>query len=321
MKVAILGAGAFGTAIAVALAAGGETVGLWARSADHAEKMRQGRENQSRLPGVTLPKNVSISAEIEDFRAAETLVLAMPTQQLSSFVESHLAQLRGKNCVLCAKGIDLETGRGPTAILRGSLEGSHPAILTGPSFAQDIARGLPTALTLACDADKIGEALQALLSTPDLRIYRTTDTTGAELGGALKNVMAIAAGIVIGAGLGDSARAALMARGFSEMARLAIAFGGRFETITGLSGLGDLILTCTSEQSRNFRFGAALGAGRDFDPTITVEGVATSKAVVRIAEAAEIDMPISAMVAALVDRKIDVSSAVTALMARPLKKE
>lgn len=321
MRVAVLGAGAFGTALAVALARNGQTVGLWARDARHVAEMTQSRANGRRLPGASLPGSVSVSAEIADFGPADVLLLAIPMQQLARFVADHRGALKGKALVACAKGIDLASGLGPLAILRAALPGSHPAILTGPSFATDIARGLPTALTLACDADAIGAQLQDQLSTPTLRLYRTTDTVGAELGGALKNVIAIAAGVVIGAGLGDSARAALMTRGFAEMTRLALTVGARAETLGGLSGLGDLVLTCTSDQSRNFRYGRALGRGEAFDTGTTVEGAATAKAVTALAKAHAIDMPIAAMVAALVDGRIAVGDAVAALMARPLKKE
>ncbi|OYX45060.1 MAG: glycerol-3-phosphate dehydrogenase [Rhodobacterales bacterium 32-67-9] len=321
MKVAILGAGAFGTALAVTLARNGAEVGLWARDAGHAAAMRRDGANSRRLPGVELPESVSVSANIGDFSAAPIQLLAMPMQQMAGFLATHCATLDGRALVACAKGIDLATGRGPTAIIAGACPQSTAAVLTGPSFAGDIARGLPTALTLACAEDAQGKVLQDALSTPALRLYRTTDTVGAELGGALKNVIAIAAGVVIGAQLGDSARAALMTRGFAEMNRLAHALGARAETLAGLSGLGDLVLTCTSSQSRNFRYGHALGAGEAFDPAVTVEGSATAKAVSVLARKHGIDMPIADMVALLVDRKITVEEAITALLARPLKKE
>lgn len=188
-------------------------------------------------------------------------------------------------------------------------------------FAADIARGLPTALTLACTDGGLGERLQSLLSTTTLRVYRTDDVTGAELGGALKNVIAIAAGITIGAGLGDSARAALMTRGYAEMVRLATALHARPETLAGLSGFGDLVLTCTSDQSRNFRFGRALGAGNPFDPTVTVEGAATARAVARLATQRGFDLPLTATVAALIDGQIDLRTAIQTLLSRPLRKE
>lgn len=321
MKIAVLGAGAFGTALAIALARAGGQVTLWARDPAHSAEMKSTRTNARRLPGATLPDSLTVSADIGDVAGAETLLLAMPMQKMAGFADLHPALLRGRQLVACAKGVDLRLGQGPLGILRTAFAGSHPAILTGPSFAADIARGLPTALTLACEDDRIGAQLQDALSTPVLRLYRTTDTTGAELGGALKNVIAIAAGVVIGAGLGDSARAALMTRGFAEMMRLATALGAQAETLAGLSGFGDLVLTCTSDQSRNFRFGRAIGAGEAFDPAITVEGAATAKAVTALAQARAIEMPIAAMVAALVDRRVTVGEAMATLMSRPLKKE
>ncbi|AMY71803.1 NADH-dependent glycerol-3-phosphate dehydrogenase [Frigidibacter mobilis] len=210
---------------------------------------------------------------------------------------------------------------GPTGLIARICPGAAPAILTGPSFAADIARGLPTALTLACADAALGAGLQEELSAPTLRIYLSGDPLGAELGGALKNVIAIAAGVVIGAGLGESARAALVTRGFAEMSRLALELGARAETLAGLSGLGDLVLTCTSAQSRNFRFGQALGRGEGFDPGVTVEGVATAAAVARLAAQRGVDMPLAAMVTALCQHKITVAEAAEALLSRPLKKE
>ena len=320
MSIGVLGAGAFGTALAVALARN-DSVTLWARDADHAAQMRSSRQNARRLPNVSLPENVSVTAEIAVAAGCKTLLLVMPAQQMVGFLHANAPFLAGRKLVACSKGVDLGTGLGPSALIAQVCPDATPAILTGPSFAADIARGLPTALTLACTDDAVGGVLQAQLSTPVLRIYRSTDMIGAELGGALKNIVAIAAGVVIGAGLGDSARAALLTRGFAEMSRFAIARGARPETLAGLSGLGDLVLTCTSAQSRNFRFGLALGAGTVFDPTVTVEGVATAKAVSILAEKIGIEMPISAMIAALVEQKITVADATQALLSRPLKQE
>jgi glycerol-3-phosphate dehydrogenase (NAD(P)+) len=317
MNIAILGAGAFGTALAVTLAQNGP-VTLWARDGAQLRAMRNSRENASRLPGVTLPKAVDLTDDLRGACAAGAILLAMPMQQMAGFLAQNAGLLDGKALVACSKGIDLASGQGPTALIRQHCPRATAAMLTGPSFAADIARGLPTALTLA---SQDGEGLQALLSTPTLRLYRTTDTAGAELGGALKNVVAIAAGVVIGAGLGDSARAALMTRGFAEMNRLATALGARPETLAGLSGFGDLVLTCTSLQSRNFRFGHALGAAQPFDGTTTVEGAATAKAVTALAGRLGVDMPIAAMVAALIDRRITVAEAAQALLSRPLKQE
>jgi len=319
MSIGILGAGAFGTALAVALARNSRVM-LWARDPAQVAEMQKSRVNLRRLPGVTLPENVSVTAKISDIRG-DILLLAMPMQQMAGFLAEYGPAFGGRALVACSKGIDLATGLGPSALIAQTRPDATSAVLTGPSFAADIARGLPTALTLACAEDAEGEVLQARLSTPVLRLYRTTDLIGAELGGALKNVVAIAAGVVIGAGLGDSARAALLTRGFAEMNRFAVARGARAETLAGLSGLGDLVLTCTSQQSRNFRFGQALGASAGFDTTTTVEGIATAKAVSNLAKMAKIEMPVADMVTALVEQKITVAEATRALLSRPLKQE
>ncbi|MFN3280445.1 MAG: NAD(P)H-dependent glycerol-3-phosphate dehydrogenase, partial [Tabrizicola sp.] len=250
--IGVLGAGAFGTALAVALGRAGREVRLWARDPAQVDDMRRTRRNDRALPGVDLPDAVSVHAEIGETTGGEALLLAVPMQALGSLLSGHPEIGEAPPLVACCKGVDLTSLRGPVALIRDRRPGAVAAILTGPSFAADIARGLPTALTLA--ATDRGAALQDLLSTPTLRLYRTDDIVGAELGGALKNVIAIAAGVVIGAGLGDSARAALMTRGYAEMLRLATALGARPETLAGLSGLGDLVLTCTSTQSRNFRY-------------------------------------------------------------------
>jgi glycerol-3-phosphate dehydrogenase (NAD(P)+) len=313
--IGVLGAGAFGTALAVALAREGRSVALWARDVARVADMARERENSARLPGVPFPDGLALTADLADLSDAEVLLLALPMQALGGFLAHH--DVTAPILVACCKGLDLATLTGPTALIRAARPGARAAILTGPSFAADIARGLPTALTLAGG----DEALQRLLSTANLRLYRSDDVAGAELGGALKNVIAIAAGVVIGAGLGDSARAALMTRGYAEMTRLALALGARSETLAGLSGLGDLVLTCTSTQSRNFRFGQALGQGQGFGAGVTVEGIATARAVSRLAAARGIDMPVTAMVAALVDQRITLPEAVQALLSRPLRQE
>ncbi|MFC2970018.1 NAD(P)H-dependent glycerol-3-phosphate dehydrogenase [Acidimangrovimonas pyrenivorans] len=320
-RITVLGAGAFGTALAVTLARGGASVTLWARNPGQVAQMQNTGENKARLPGVKLPINVAVTSEISFVPADEPVLLTLPMQTLRGFLSESRAQLDGRKLVACCKGIDLTTLEGPASLIARACPKAVPAILTGPSFAADIARGLPTALTLACADDAAGEELQRRLSTPVLRLYRSTDVTGAELGGALKNVIAIAAGIVTGSGLGDSARAALMTRGYAEMARMVTELGGRPETLAGLSGFGDLVLTCTSTQSRNFRFGMALGRGEEFDPSVTVEGAATARAVAALAGKRGLDMPITAMIAALLDRKLTIAEAVSALLSRPLKQE
>lgn len=305
-RVAILGAGAFGSALAVALSARGP-VTLWGRG-------------EPRAAGVPLPEAVRVTRDLDEADAPIAL-LAVPAQALRGFLAANAARLDGRALVSCAKGIDLQTLEGPSQLIAEACPAAAVAVLTGPSFAADIARGLPTALTLACAAPDAAEALQHRLSTPALRLYRTADVTGAELGGALKNVIAIAAGAAIGAGLGDSARAAIVTRGFAEMIRLATGLGAQPETLAGLSGLGDLILTATSPQSRNFRYGCALGADEGFDPAVTVEGAATARAVVALALRLGVDMPVAAQVAALAEGRTDVARALDALLSRPLREE
>ena len=317
MSIAVLGAGAFGTALAISLAHQGP-VSLWARD---PKGMAESRENSARLPGCPLPDALYVTDQIAEATRADILLIAVPMQKLREFLSDNAGLLQGKTLVACCKGIELNTGLGPVAVMQQTLPDATAAILTGPSFAADIARGLPTALTLACADREIGAQLQQSLTTENLRLYRTTDTVGAELGGALKNVVAIACGAAIGAGLGESARAALMTRGFAEMQRLAAHLRAKPATLSGLSGFGDLTLTCTSAQSRNYRLGLAFGKQEPFDSATTVEGAATARAVDALARENDLDMPITAAVAGLVENRLDVSSAMKSLLMRPLKEE
>ncbi len=318
MSIGVIGAGAFGTALAVAWAKADRDVALWGRDADAMAGMAKARTNP-RLDGVALPNTLKVTDSIDSVFAQETLVLAIPAQTLRGFLTDHKRALQNHTLVAACKGIDLTTMTGPATTIIQIIPSAQAAMLTGPSFATDIARGLPTALTLAATGD--AEALQATLATQTLRIYRTQDTVGAELGGALKNVIAIACGVTIGAGLGESARAALMTRGFAEMQRLAGQLGADQTTLSGLAGFGDLALTCTSEGSRNYRLGLSLGSGTDFDPKTTVEGASTAKAVRALATELDIDLPICTVVADLIDQKTSVRAALDALLSRPLKEE
>jgi glycerol-3-phosphate dehydrogenase (NAD(P)+) len=317
MSVSVLGAGAFGTALAISLTQNGP-VTLWARTIGD---MARTRENTARLPGCPLPDAIRVTDDLGIACQAETLLIAVPMQKLRDVLTANATQLAGKRLVACCKGIELTTGVGPVTVIQQIIPSAAAAILTGPSFAADIARGLPTALTLACADDDVGALLQRGLTTPNLRLYRTTDTVGAELGGALKNVIAIASGAAIGAGLGESARAAVMTRGFAEMQRLATHLHADPNTLAGLSGFGDLTLTCTSTQSRNYRLGLSLGQSQAFDPNTTVEGAATARAVHALALKEGLDLPITTAVAGLLDGRLDVATAMRGLLSRPLKEE
>ena len=311
-QIDIIGAGAFGTALAITYAAAGHQVTLLAR--DDAAAMTRAGENTRRLPGFAFPRGLRVTDDVTDL-TADLALLALPTQSLGAFLAT--TPLGAQVLVSCAKGIDRATGLGPSALIARHTT-ARAAQLTGPSFAVDIAAGLPTALTLACADDGAGAALQDRLSTSLLRLYRTTDVIGAELGGALKNVVAIAAGVVIGAGYGESARAALMTRGLAEMTRLAVTLGAEQATLRGLSGLGDLILTCNSEKSRNFRYGLALARGEALAADITVEGLHTAR---EIAARPALDNPIADAVAALADGRADLAALADMLLNRPLKPE
>jgi len=294
MKIGIIGAGAFGSALAVAYGLKGLQVVLWARGKPYAR---------------AYPTQVSHTNALNELQGAEAILLVVPAQKTAAFLAENV--LPKAPLVLCAKGIDATTGR-----LQSEIASVPVSILTGPGFADEIAAGLPTALTLAGG----NAAQQALLSTPKLRLYRTHDLIGAQAGGALKNVVALACGMAIGAGLGESARAALLTRGFAEMQRLGVALGGKAETFQGLSGLGDLALTCASVQSRNFAQGLAFGQGNK-QVGGTVEGLATAQAAAALAGKLGIDAPITAAVAAVVSGAATVESAMQSLLARPLKEE
>jgi glycerol-3-phosphate dehydrogenase (NAD(P)+) len=320
MSISVIGSGAFGTALAISLAQNGP-VCLWSRSSDQANAIQTTRENKLRLPGVLLPDQITVTAEMRTAAQSDVLLIAVPMQQLRSFLKVNALSIQAKTLVACCKGIELGTGIGPVAVIQSEIPDAKAALLTGPSFAIDIAHGLPTALSLACSDATLGKHLQQSLNTANLRLYRTTDVVGAEVGGALKNVIAIGCGAVIGAGLGGSARAALMTRGYAEMQRMALALKSRPETLAGLSGFGDLALTCTSDHSRNYRLGLTIGAGTHFDGNLTVEGAATARAVAARARQMDLDMPICNSVVSLLDRTLTVREVMAQLLARPLKEE
>jgi glycerol-3-phosphate dehydrogenase (NAD(P)+) len=319
--IAVLGAGAWGSALANLAAQAGHSVTLWARDPAKAAAMQQSRENP-RLPGARLHERVEVTGSFADTASADAILLVVPAQALRS-VASKLNKLDGTPVIACAKGIERGSLKFMTEVIAEAAPDAAPAILSGPSFAADVARGLPTAVTLAARDEGSASTLARALGSPTFRLYHSTDMRGVEIGGAAKNVLAIAAGIVVGRGLGASAAAALTTRGFAELSRFGQALGARPETLTGLAGLGDLILTCSSPQSRNFSLGVALGQGKPeaLRGDKLAEGAATAPALVEMAKKMNIDMPIAAAVAAVLDGQLSVDQATESLLTRPLRAE
>ena len=322
-QIAVLGGGAWGTALAQTLTVAGNRVRLWARDLATVDAVNGNHSNPRYLPGMALHPDLTacddLAAAIGGAECVLSVVPAQTTAAVLLQVRSVIAP--GIPLVLCAKGIEAGTGRLMSEIVQEVLPGNPPAALSGPSFASDVAAGLPTAVTVAAFDIETAARLAVFLSTPTLRCYSSDDLVGVEAGGALKNVLAIAAGAVVGAGLGASAQAALVTRGFVELRRIGASFGARPETLMGLSGLGDLMLTCGSGQSRNFAYGRAIGRGEQLDGLPLAEGVATAGVAWRIAQERGIDAPITESVAMILDRTITVREAVSNLLARPLKSE
>lgn len=323
MSIGILGGGAWGTALACVLAGKNIGVKLWAREADVAASIAGGDGNPCFLPGVNLPMGIAASASLRSLSACDIWLVAVPAQHLRGVLDE--ARPEGRTLVLCAKGIEAGTHKLMSEVAAEVAPEASLAVLSGPTFAAEVANGKPTAVTLAAHDAMLGASLVDLLATPRFRPYLSDDVTGAEIGGAVKNVLAIACGVVIGRGLGENARAALLARGYAEMLRFAVARGGRAETLAGLSGLGDLVLTCGSAQSRNLSLGIAIGKGRPvidllLDRVTVAEGAATAPVLVEAAAACGVDMPIAATVAALLNGA-PVGPAIDALLARPLRGE
>jgi glycerol-3-phosphate dehydrogenase (NAD(P)+) len=300
---------------------------LWAREPELVRDLNQKRENTLYLKGIILESGMRITGDLEALAACDVLLSTVPAQHTRATLSGLKSGLKtGTPVVLCAKGIEHGTGRFMADVLRETLPGAEAAILSGPSFAGDVARGLPTAVTLAAEDLALAETLAAAIGLPTFRPYVSTDVVGAEIGGAVKNVLAIACGIAEGKALGPSARAALITRGFAELVRFGVAFGARPETMSGLSGLGDLVLTCSSPNSRNFAFGLALGRGAPVEAALkasqgVVEGAATAQALLDLAQERGIEMPISEAVNGILQGRLRVESAIQALLTRPFRAE
>jgi glycerol-3-phosphate dehydrogenase (NAD(P)+) len=320
-SVAVIGAGAWGTALAGVAARAGRDVILWARNTETAADMRVSRKNP-RLPAAELDPRIVVTSRLADAAGADIVLLAVPAQNLREAASALAPQLAAATPVIaCAKGIERGTHQFMTEVIADALPDAAPAILSGPSFAADVARGLPTAVTLAAQDGALASALVQALGSSTFRPYHATDIRGVEIGGAAKNVLAIAAGIAIGKQLGASALAALTTRGFSELVRLGRACGARSETLSGLSGLGDLILTCSSPQSRNLSLGIALGRGEPPLRDKLAEGAFTAPVLIELAASKRIDMPVSQAVAAILSGATTIDDAIENLLTRPFKAE
>jgi glycerol-3-phosphate dehydrogenase (NAD(P)+) len=326
-SVGIVGGGAWGTALAVSARRAGRDVTLWAYEPETIAEINQQHRNALYLPGVSLDPAIKATAKLNEVAACDLLLMVTPAQELRAIADELAPHMRtDQPLVIGAKGIEQSTGQLLSQVVAEMLPQVRAAVLSGPSFAAEIARGLPAALTLATASEAHGRGLAHALSHASFRCYWSDDVAGAEIGGALKNVYAIAAGIVVGKKLGESAHAALVTRGFAEMMRFGAALGARRETMAGLSGLGDLILTCGSPQSRNMSLGSALGEGRSLGEVLksrlsVTEGVYTASAVVEIGAARAIEMPIAQAVHAVVSGLATVDEAIEALLARPLRPE
>jgi glycerol-3-phosphate dehydrogenase (NAD(P)+) len=321
--VGVAGAGAWGTALANAAAAAGRKVVLWGRGAEQMRELETTRLS-AKLPGIRLSAAARATADLEELAPCAVILVATPAQTTRDAARKLAAMPGMTPLVSCAKGIERGTHAFMTEILRQEAPGRSVAILSGPSFAGDVARGLPTAVTLACADEGLARSLCRLLHGPNLRLYHSSDVRGVEIGGAAKNVLAVACGVAAGRGLGASAGAALIARGFAELRRFGEGMGARPVTLMGLSGLGDLVLTCSTAQSRNFSFGLALGQGESITEASRgrlAEGVFTAPALTEMARAHGVDMPIAGCVEAILDGSLDVAGAVGALLGRPQRGE
>jgi glycerol-3-phosphate dehydrogenase (NAD(P)+) len=327
LRIGVVGAGAWGTALALTARRAGSAVVLWARDSALVQTINSDHGNPRYLPGIALDPAIRATGDLAEAAAADALLLVTPAQnlrQIAGLLAPHLAADRP--LVVCAKGIEQGTGALLSEVLAEALPGRPLAVLSGPTFAREVARGLPTAVTLATDDGALGETLAAALGSRSFRPYLTRDLVGAQIGGAVKNVIAIACGIVAGRQLGDNARAALITRGLAEVVRLGRAKGGQSETLMGLSGLGDLTLTCSAPQSRNYSLGAALGAGKSLAQVLAerhtvAEGVFSAAAVSTLARELAIDMPIAAAVDAVLNRGAAIDATIEGLLARPFRAE
>lgn len=326
-NIGVLGGGAWGTALAQSACLAGRNVTLWAKEQATVSAINNEGENSQYLKGIKLDPKLKATSELKDIAANDALLIVTPAQFVRPVLMDAAPYIKDNTpLIICAKGIETNTSKLMSEVVKETVPNAEAAILSGPSFAHDVANGLPTAVTLAVKDQAVGQALATALSHKALRPYWSNDLIGTQIGGAIKNVLAIAAGIVIGKKLGASAHASLITRGFAELTRFGESYGAKTETMMGLSGLGDLVLTCSSLQSRNMSLGSALGEGKTLEEILSTrnsvsEGVFTAKAVAAIASERLIEMPICEAVAAIISNKITVDQAIEALLTRPLRSE
>ena len=325
--VGVIGAGAWGTALAQVLASNGRNVTIWAREPDVVKAIHEGKENPAFLPGILLSKNLKATESLSEVAKNDILLIVTPAQHVRATLRNLKPYLKEKQPVLiCAKGIELESGLLLSQVAQEETPEVTIAILSGPTFADEVARGLPAAVTIAVADKEIGRQLQETLGVTRFRPYVTDDVIGAQLGGAIKNVVAIACGIVHGRKMGDSARAALLTRGVAEIARLGVAMGAQKETLLGMCGIGDLMLTCSSMKSRNYSLGSALGEGKTLEEILSTrkavtEGVHTAKATLALAKKNAVDMPITEAVNKCLNEGVSIDEAIEEMLNRPFKYE
>ncbi|MES2120023.1 MAG: NAD(P)H-dependent glycerol-3-phosphate dehydrogenase [Pseudomonadota bacterium] len=324
MRIGVVGGGAWGTALAQVAASGGDETLLWALEREVVEGVNARSENPIFLPGIPLDPAIRATGDLAELQGCDALLVVTPAQHMRAVLEGMAGW--DKPLLLCAKGIEEKSGALLNHVARSACPAAQVAVLSGPTFAHEVAKGMPTAVTLAAEDPALADALRERIALPTFRIYVSDDVTGAEIGGAVKNVLAIACGVVEGKGLGHNARAALIARGFAEMTRFGLACGARRETLAGLSGLGDLVLTCSSTSSRNFSLGKGIGEGRSAaellsDRRTVAEGAFTAPVLARLAREKDVDMPIVDAVDALIAGRAEVGEVLEALLSRPPRAE
>ncbi len=321
MTIGVIGGGAFGTGLAAVFAHSKKDVRLWLRDEEAADIINRTHQHPKRLPNVELPSNLIATSELENLRQASCLLLVLPAQTTRQWIAENINALPHAPIICCAKGLDRETAQFQTQIVEAVAGARSIGALSGPGFAAEIARGLPTAMTLAAPNMGCAEDLQNLISSKTLRLYASDDPIGVQFGGAMKNIIAIGCGVAMGAGLGQSARAALLTRGFSEMVRLGIAMGGKVESFGGLAGIGDLTLTATSETSRNYALGLAIGSETAPKSGTTTEGAYTARVALQLARNNELELPVIGTISRLIEGEINPKEALQYLFSRPLGKE